>query len=75
MIPLLVGSGTTISYTIPYTSSGSPMGYEAYVNLTSTNLTQSIGVSSFNGRSGTVVPFAGDYAGFWYPDMLMLGNM
>jgi len=62
MIPLLVGSGTTISYTIPYTSSGSPMGYEAYVNLTSTNLTQNASpVISFNGRTGAVIPGSSDY--------------
>ena len=62
MIPLLVGSGTTISYTIPYTSSGSPMGYEAYVNLTSTNLTQNASpVVSFNGRTGAVTPGSSDY--------------
>ena len=63
MIPLLVGSGTTISYTIPYASTGSPMGYEAYVNLSSTNLTQNTSpVVSFNGRAGAVTPANGDYS-------------
>ena len=38
------------------------MGYEAYVNLTSTNLTQNASpVVSFNGRTGAVTPATNDY--------------
>jgi len=38
------------------------MGYEAYVNLTSTNLTQNASpVVSFNGRTGAVTPGSSDY--------------
>ena len=76
-ITVYVGSGTNIQYSVPYTSNGATaMKYSIYATVggTTANTTVS-GVSSFNGRSGAVSPAVGDYSGFWYPDMLMLGNM
>ena len=67
IIPLLVGSGTTINFSIPYASTGSPMAYEAYVSVNSTNITSTVtsGVNTFNGRSGTVSPSPSDYSAYY----------
>jgi len=62
VIPVLVASGSTVSYSMAYASTGSNMQYEVYTNLSSSNLNASTGaVSSFNGRTGAVLPSNGDY--------------
>ena len=62
VIPVLVASGSTVSYSMGYASSGTNMQYEVYTQLASSNLSVSSGVvSSFNGRTGAVLPSVGDY--------------
>jgi len=68
IIPILVGSGTTINFAIPYASTGgTPMAYEAYVSVNSANITSTAlsGVNTFNGRSGAVSPSPSDYSAYY----------
>jgi len=68
IIPILVGSGTTINFAIPYASTGgTPMAYEVYVSVNSANITSTAlsGVNTFNGRSGAVSPSPSDYSAYY----------
>jgi hypothetical protein len=61
-IPIYVTSGTTISYSVGYTSSGSSMKYESYALLSAAQISPILpSVSSFNGRTGAITPSPGDY--------------
>ena len=61
-MPFVVKSGTVVSYSMAYASAGTAMQYEVYTNLSSSVLNPSTGtVSSFNGRTGAVLPSNNDY--------------
>ena len=61
-MPFVVKSGTVVSYSMTYASSGTAMQYEVYTNLSSSVLNPNTGtVSSFNGRTGAVLPSNNDY--------------
>jgi hypothetical protein len=62
-ITVYAKAGSAIQYTMGYTSSGATaMAYNLHIAVAGTALSTSTGtVTSFNGRSGTVVPTTGDY--------------
>jgi hypothetical protein len=62
-ITVYAKASTAIQYTMGYTSSGATaMQYELHMAVSGSSISTSTGtVTSFNGRSGTVVPTTGDY--------------
>ena len=63
VIPFYAASGTAVKYSLGYTSaSASSMKYSLYANLTAATVNSTTGtVSSFNGRTGAIVPATNDY--------------
>lgn len=67
-ITVYAASGTNISYTMGYSSSGATgMRYNLYANIGSPGLSNSsaTGVSAFNGRTGSIVPSIADYSNYY----------